>query len=73
MKNRWSDRDAQALLSYYGEDYPRELILRSYSGRLLGAEPSLVLHGGGNTSLKDHFPDVFGELTKDEIDSLKKK
>lgn len=61
MKNRWSDRDAQALLSYYGEDYPRELILRSYSGRLLGAEPSLVLHGGGNTSLKDHFPDVFGE------------
>ncbi len=62
MKDRWSDRDAQALLSCYGEDCPRELILCSYSGRLLGAEPSLVLHGGGNTSVKGHFRDVFGEL-----------
>ena len=62
MKDRWSDRDAQVLLSCYSEDYPRELILRSYSGRLLGVEPSLVLHGGGNTSFKGQYPDVFGEL-----------
>ena len=58
MKNRWSDSEAEALVSRYGRDYSRELILRSYSGRLLGSEKSLVLHGGGNTSLKGEYPSV---------------
>jgi rhamnose utilization protein RhaD (predicted bifunctional aldolase and dehydrogenase)/NAD(P)-dependent dehydrogenase (short-subunit alcohol dehydrogenase family) len=40
-----------------GED----LALRTYSARLLGADPSLVLHGGGNTSVKTTVRDVFGE------------
>ncbi len=31
---------------------PDELALRAYSSRLLGGDPSLVLHGGGNTSIK---------------------
>jgi rhamnose utilization protein RhaD (predicted bifunctional aldolase and dehydrogenase)/NAD(P)-dependent dehydrogenase (short-subunit alcohol dehydrogenase family) len=31
-----------------------------YGSRLLGAQPSLVLHGGGNTSVKTTEPDVFG-------------
>jgi rhamnose utilization protein RhaD (predicted bifunctional aldolase and dehydrogenase) len=61
MKNRWSDSEAEALVSRYGRDYSRELILRSYSGRLLGSEKSLVLHGGGNTSLKGEHPSVHGE------------
>ncbi len=34
--------------------------LRVYSSRLLGAEPDLVLHGGGNTSVKAAGTDVFG-------------
>ncbi len=42
-----------------GED----LALRTYSARLLGADPLLVLHGGGNTSVKTTAPDVFGEAT----------
>jgi rhamnose utilization protein RhaD (predicted bifunctional aldolase and dehydrogenase)/NAD(P)-dependent dehydrogenase (short-subunit alcohol dehydrogenase family) len=29
--------------------------------RLIGADPSLVLHGGGNTSVKTTVPDVTGE------------
>ncbi|HET8680961.1 MAG TPA: bifunctional aldolase/short-chain dehydrogenase, partial [Micromonosporaceae bacterium] len=33
-----------------------------YGSRLLGAEPALVLHGGGNTSVKTTVPDVFGDL-----------
>jgi len=37
------------------------LALRVYSSRLLGAEPSLVLHGGGNTSVKAHLTNLFGE------------
>jgi rhamnose utilization protein RhaD (predicted bifunctional aldolase and dehydrogenase)/NAD(P)-dependent dehydrogenase (short-subunit alcohol dehydrogenase family) len=33
-----------------------------YTSRLLGAEPALVLHGGGNTSVKSQARDVGGEL-----------
>ena len=32
-----------------------------YGSRLLGTEPTLVLHGGGNTSVKTTVLDVFGE------------
>lgn len=35
--------------------------MRAYSSRLLGQDPSLVLHGGGNTSVKGELTDVFGE------------
>ncbi|HET8658193.1 MAG TPA: bifunctional aldolase/short-chain dehydrogenase [Micromonosporaceae bacterium] len=35
-----------------------------YGSRLLGAEPTLVLHGGGNTSVKTAVPDVFGDLVE---------
>jgi rhamnose utilization protein RhaD (predicted bifunctional aldolase and dehydrogenase)/NAD(P)-dependent dehydrogenase (short-subunit alcohol dehydrogenase family) len=35
--------------------------MRVYSSRLLGSDPSLVLHGGGNTSVKTTVPDLFGE------------
>jgi rhamnose utilization protein RhaD (predicted bifunctional aldolase and dehydrogenase)/NAD(P)-dependent dehydrogenase (short-subunit alcohol dehydrogenase family) len=41
---------------------PRELLpLRAYTSRLLGREPSLVLHGGGNTSVKISTQDFFGD------------
>lgn len=38
----------------------RDLALRVYTSRLLGADPTLVLHGGGNTSVKTTAPDLFG-------------
>ena len=44
MKSRWSDEDAGRCAG--------DLALRVYTSRPLGAEPSLVLHGGGNTSVK---------------------
>lgn len=44
MKNLWSDKEA----SKYSDD----LALRVYTSRLLGQDSSLVLHGGGNTSVK---------------------
>ena len=53
MKNLWNQSDAAACNS--------ELDLRVYSSRLLGAAPSLVLHGGGNTSVKAEFINVFSE------------
>ena len=47
---------------YRTEDAPTDLLaLRCYTSRLLGAEPSLVLHGGGNTSVKGTAKDFFGD------------
>jgi rhamnose utilization protein RhaD (predicted bifunctional aldolase and dehydrogenase)/NAD(P)-dependent dehydrogenase (short-subunit alcohol dehydrogenase family) len=62
MKSLWSDQDAKAAVSRYAEQgVGEDLALRTYSARLLGAEPKLVLHGGGNTSVKTRARDVFGE------------
>ena len=38
--------------------------MRAYSSRLLGRDPSLVLHGGGNTSVKGELTDLFGETRR---------
>jgi rhamnose utilization protein RhaD (predicted bifunctional aldolase and dehydrogenase)/NAD(P)-dependent dehydrogenase (short-subunit alcohol dehydrogenase family) len=40
---------------------PEVLALRTYTARLLGADPSLVLHGGGNTSAKGESTTLLGE------------
>lgn len=53
MLNRWNETQAQACTD--------ELDLRVYSSRLLGADPALVLHGGGNTSVKLRQTTLFGE------------
>jgi len=53
MKNRWSDAEAASLCRRFARaGAPKELSLRVYTSRLLGDERSLVLHGGGNTSVK---------------------
>src|SRR5687768_6104702 len=59
MRSAWVDRDAEAAVDRYG--VPRDLALRGYSTRLLGADPKLVLHGGGNTSLKTRLADLNGD------------
>ena len=66
MKNRWSDSTADEFKARYGPRFGDELALRTYTSRLIGAEPALVLHGGGNTSLKGTQRDVFG----DELEAL---
>jgi rhamnose utilization protein RhaD (predicted bifunctional aldolase and dehydrogenase)/NAD(P)-dependent dehydrogenase (short-subunit alcohol dehydrogenase family) len=63
MKNRWSDQDADQFLAQYAAQWGAELALRTYTTRLLGGEEALVLHGGGNTSLKGAFRNVFGQQT----------
>ena len=55
MKNRWNPTTAD-LKAAEGE-----LGLRVYSSNLLGQEADLVLHGGGNTSVKGRVADIFGE------------
>src|SRR5256886_12965503 len=62
MKSGWVDSEAQAAIDRYaGEGIGRDLALRVYTTRLLGRDPKLVLHGGGNTSVKTTMPDLLGE------------
>jgi rhamnose utilization protein RhaD (predicted bifunctional aldolase and dehydrogenase)/NAD(P)-dependent dehydrogenase (short-subunit alcohol dehydrogenase family) len=62
MKSLWSDDDAKAALARYGaKGIGEDLALRVYTTRLLGGEPRLVLHGGGNTSVKTALKDLHGE------------
>jgi rhamnose utilization protein RhaD (predicted bifunctional aldolase and dehydrogenase)/NAD(P)-dependent dehydrogenase (short-subunit alcohol dehydrogenase family) len=61
MQSKWSDRDAAACVERYAACTGEDLALRIYSSRLIGREPDLVLHGGGNGSVKGTHADVFGE------------
>src|ERR1700736_6510654 len=65
MQSAWNDRDAEAAVNRY-ENLGRDLALRVYTTRLLGQDPRLVLHGGGNTSVKTRVSDLNG----DEVDVL---
>ena len=53
MIGLWNSHDAVR--------YSSDLALRVYSSQLLGRDPSLVLHGGGNTSVKLREVNVLGE------------
>lgn len=58
MENLWNDTEANK--------HDDILAQRVYSSRLLGANPNLVLHGGGNTSVKGVSKNIFGE----DVDTL---
>jgi rhamnose utilization protein RhaD (predicted bifunctional aldolase and dehydrogenase)/NAD(P)-dependent dehydrogenase (short-subunit alcohol dehydrogenase family) len=60
MRNAYDQSQARELVRRYG-DHPEELALRVYTSRLLGGEPTLVLHGGGNTSLKIQMTSLLGD------------
>ena len=62
MKSRWRDDEAEAMVTRYAQQgIGRDLALRVYTSRLLGQDKLLVLHGGGNTSVKTTAPDLSGE------------
>jgi rhamnose utilization protein RhaD (predicted bifunctional aldolase and dehydrogenase)/NAD(P)-dependent dehydrogenase (short-subunit alcohol dehydrogenase family) len=64
MQSRFVTADAEATVARYGaRGVPRDVALRVYTTRLLGAEARLVLHGGGNTSVKTRLPDLMGRET----------
>ena len=65
MKNRWSEKEAKAMIRRYARSgVNADRALRVYTSRLLGNEPRLVLHGGGNTSVKTTMKDVMGDKTE---------
>ena len=54
MDNLWRDADSKNF------EYS-DLAMRVYTSRLLGQNDDLVLHGGGNTSVKSTSTNIFGE------------
>lgn len=61
MKSRWSETEyASVVDAYVRNGVNRDLAIRTYTTRLLGSDPELVLHGGGNTSVKTTFTDLDG-------------
>jgi rhamnulose-1-phosphate aldolase/alcohol dehydrogenase len=65
MKSAWVERDAnQTIARYVDAGVNQDLAARVYTTRLLGRDPKLVLHGGGNTSVKTRTRDLLGEDTE---------
>src|SRR5215467_2143928 len=62
MQSLWSEAEAERLIERYAtEGVGHDLALRVYTSRLLGGEARLVLHGGGNTSVKTVMRDLLDE------------
>ena len=62
MRSQWSDAEAERMVDdYAGRGVGRDVALRVYTSRLLGRDPKLVLHGGGNTSVKTVVKDLLDE------------
>jgi len=60
LKSLWDEAAARRAIEHWGAS-GKDVALRTYSARLLGSDPRLVLHGGGNTSVKTTFTDLFDE------------
>ena len=59
MKNNWSTNEAKKyILKYTKLGHSKDMALRVYTTRLLGRNSELVLHGGGNTSVKTTIKDL---------------
>jgi rhamnose utilization protein RhaD (predicted bifunctional aldolase and dehydrogenase)/NAD(P)-dependent dehydrogenase (short-subunit alcohol dehydrogenase family) len=61
MQYRWSAKNAKEFGASAQDGLRQDVALLVYASRLLGAEPGLVLHGGGNASCKGQSKDIFGE------------
>jgi rhamnulose-1-phosphate aldolase/alcohol dehydrogenase len=66
MHSRWSDRDAAEFVDRLAPRWGEDMALRVYTSRLIGRDPDLVMHGGGNTSLKGTVKTLVG----DEVEAL---
>jgi len=62
LKNNWSNNESKKFIRKYKNlGYSKDLALRVYTTRLLGRNNELVLHGGGNTSVKTSIKDIDGK------------
>ena len=61
MRDQFTDEGALSAIDAWAHVAGDPLALRVFTSRLIGSEPSLVLHGGGNTSVKAPWTDLFGQ------------
>jgi len=62
LKNNWSNSEAKKYINKYKKlGHSKDMALRVYTTRLLGRNRELVLHGGGNTSVKTNIKDIDGK------------
>jgi len=61
MQSRWSDREAREFTERLAPRWGEEMALRVYTSRLIGRDADLVMHGGGNTSLKGTVKTLVGQ------------
>jgi len=62
LKNNWSNKEAKQFIKKYKNlGFSKDIALRVYTSRLLGKNKELVLHGGGNTSVKTRIKDIDGK------------
>ncbi len=59
--NRWSAGELKQYLDRYASQWGEALAIRVYTSQLLGRDKELVLHGGGNTSVKAPFTTLLQE------------
>jgi rhamnose utilization protein RhaD (predicted bifunctional aldolase and dehydrogenase)/NAD(P)-dependent dehydrogenase (short-subunit alcohol dehydrogenase family) len=64
MQNDWDSADAKRTKSEFDANINEDLANCIYVSRLIGRQPDLVLHGGGNTSVKTESGNIFGDLQK---------
>ena len=65
IKNNYKTSEANSYVDKAGQDIAdQELALRVYTSRIIGENPDLVMHGGGNTSVKVERKDLFGNTKK---------
>ena len=63
-QNLWKDEEAAKWTKATENEADRLLAARVYSSRIIGSDPDLVMHGGGNTSVKVERQDLFGNAIK---------
>ncbi len=61
MNNRWTDKGASEAIDRWAGLHGEPFAQRLYTARLIGSDPDLVLHGGGNVSLKQPLRTILGE------------
>jgi len=61
MKNRWNQSAALHFIEKHRQARGEDVALLAYATRLVGGDPELAMHGGGNTSCKGIFKNASGE------------
>ena len=61
ITSRWNDDEARTYCARYAADWGEDVALRVYTSQLIGRDEDLVLHGGGNTSVKSTYRTVLGD------------